>query len=74
MAAYAGAANVVKSLLTASVLLGVKPRLDTRDDYDQTSLCWAAQMGHRAVVKLLLRTGRITLQTLNARQPYLWSE
>ncbi|KAK4112974.1 ankyrin, partial [Canariomyces notabilis] len=72
MAAYAGVPSVIKSLLAASTLLNTKSDvINKRDDYGQTPLCWAAQMGHQAVVQLLLTDPavKIDLRNYQGRTP-----
>jgi ankyrin repeat protein len=65
VAADAGAANVVKSLLNMSILLNVESGLNARDSYGQTPLCWAAQMEQGSTVKLILEDSCVNVDLRN---------
>jgi len=52
------------------------PPLKSKDDNRQTPLSWAARMGHEAVVKLLLATGKVDVNSKeddNGRTPLPWA-
>ncbi|KAL4929897.1 uncharacterized protein BDV17DRAFT_290253 [Aspergillus undulatus] len=52
-ASYLGWADVINQLLVS-----YEKEVDLQDSYSRTPLSWAAENGHKAVVKLLLDTGR----------------
>ena len=52
LTAYFGVEAIVKLLLDTG-----KVEADSKDNFGQTPLSWAAQGGHEAVVKLLLKKG-----------------
>ncbi|KAF2727468.1 hypothetical protein EJ04DRAFT_394386, partial [Polyplosphaeria fusca] len=49
--------------------------VDSRDNYEQTPLFGAARNGHKAVVKLLLDTGRVEVDSRDnyERTPLFWA-
>jgi ankyrin repeat protein len=66
LAAYFGVGEAVKALLQQTfetnlkTTKGVTPsgaELESKDDYSQTPLSWAAENGHEAVVKQLIEKG-----------------
>ncbi|KAH8730688.1 ankyrin repeat-containing domain protein, partial [Phaeosphaeriaceae sp. PMI808] len=57
LAAYFGIKEVANALLSS----GLSP--DLTDSYGRTSLSWAAEKGHEAVVKLLIDTGKVDVDS-----------
>lgn len=56
VSSYFGLKSIVQELICDNEL-----NKDYMNDFDQTSLLWAAERGHEAVVKLLLQTGKMDL-------------
>ena len=57
IAAYFGLGGIIIGLLKN----GYNP--DLQDSYGRTPLSWAARGGHEAVVKLLLETGKVDVES-----------
>jgi ankyrin repeat protein len=70
LAAYFGVAEAVGALLQKGV------ETDAEDIYGRTPLSWAACYGHEAVVKLLLETGKVDLESKDTeygQTPLSWA-
>ena len=71
-AAYCGSAGFAKL-----VLRSVSDDVDSLDSYGRAPLSWAAKNGHEAVVKLLLDTGKVDVDSKDTefgRTPLLWAD
>ena len=68
LAAYLGVDDAVRDLLSSN-----SP--DLKDDYGQTPLAWAARNGHEAVLKLLLATGTVEVNSKDKQgwTPLSWA-
>jgi ankyrin repeat protein len=69
LVAFLGLEEGVKALLQT----GVDP--DQAGMYGRTALTWAAKFGHKAIVKLLLGTGKVDAESIgeNGRTPLSWA-
>ncbi|KAH8767818.1 hypothetical protein BGZ57DRAFT_797785, partial [Hyaloscypha finlandica] len=70
LGAYFGVKEAVEALLHKGV------ETDSKDNYGQTPLSWAAQNGHEAVVKLLLETGKVDVDSkdsVHSWTPLSWA-
>jgi KaiC/GvpD/RAD55 family RecA-like ATPase len=65
LASALGIERAVKLFLAEQDSIGVHPEndVDSKDNYGQTPLSWAAKNGHEAVVKLLLETGKVDVDS-----------
>ncbi|KAH6844764.1 ankyrin repeat protein [Chaetomium sp. MPI-CAGE-AT-0009] len=64
VAAYFGISEAVETLLQSS------DNNDMKDSWRQTPLLWAAENGHEAVVKMLLDTGKVDI---NSKDIFGWT-
>jgi ankyrin repeat protein len=73
VAAYFGLEQVTMGLLDSKSSLNYD--VDLEDSYGRTPLSWAVKNGHEAVVKLLLNTGKINVNSKdnNGRTLLLWA-
>jgi ankyrin repeat protein len=73
VAAYFGLREALMALLKNGHVPDTKDS-DTKDDYGQTPLSWAAENGHEAVVKLLVEKGaELESKDYFGRTPLLWA-